>query len=296
MNNNGHGLVLGGGGVLGIAWEVGVLAALGDAGINPLSDARTIVGTSAGTIVASRLLLGHDIAAIEAEQHIEAPAPGAGGPQPDVDLVADLWNRWTTADHMTEELARECGELAMKATALDESLWIALVSFVLGRNDWPDERLKATAVNCDTGERVAWSSDDNVDIVRAAASSCSVPGRFPPITVEAGSPDRYTDGGLWSATNADLAGEPGTERVLVIEPLSVARSPLGRYSARQLSREIAGLEAAGIKVEVLTPSDAYADLTPHMMDPAYRAEAVSIGRRDATAAAKRVADVLASNS
>lgn len=38
-------LVLGGGGTVGVAWEVGVLAALADAGIQP-SDAKVIVGSS----------------------------------------------------------------------------------------------------------------------------------------------------------------------------------------------------------------------------------------------------------
>ena len=43
-------VVLGGGGLAGIAWEVGVLIGLADAGIDVL-DADLVVGTSAGSAV-----------------------------------------------------------------------------------------------------------------------------------------------------------------------------------------------------------------------------------------------------
>jgi predicted acylesterase/phospholipase RssA len=44
-------LVLGGGGITGIAWEIGVLAGLAEAGTD-LSGADLVVGTSAGSVVA----------------------------------------------------------------------------------------------------------------------------------------------------------------------------------------------------------------------------------------------------
>ena len=47
-------MVLGGGGVTGIAWEIGVLLGLADAGID-LTDADLIVGTSAGSVVAAQI-------------------------------------------------------------------------------------------------------------------------------------------------------------------------------------------------------------------------------------------------
>ena len=43
-------LVLGGGGVTGIAWEIGVIAGLADRGID-LAAADVIIGTSAGSVV-----------------------------------------------------------------------------------------------------------------------------------------------------------------------------------------------------------------------------------------------------
>src|SRR3954470_11059972 len=54
-------LVLGGGGVTGIAWEVGLLHGLAEAGVN-LTDATTTIGTSAGSAVAARLTTGTSLA------------------------------------------------------------------------------------------------------------------------------------------------------------------------------------------------------------------------------------------
>src|SRR6185437_2240482 len=50
-------LVLGGGGVAGIAWELGILLGLRDAGVD-VTDADRIVGTSAGAAVAAQVLSG----------------------------------------------------------------------------------------------------------------------------------------------------------------------------------------------------------------------------------------------
>jgi predicted acylesterase/phospholipase RssA len=50
-------LVLAGGGVTGIAWELGVIAGLADDGLE-LTDADLIVGTSAGATVAAQITTG----------------------------------------------------------------------------------------------------------------------------------------------------------------------------------------------------------------------------------------------
>ena len=43
-------LVLGGGGITGIAWELGIIHGLAEEGID-LTEADTVVGTSAGSVV-----------------------------------------------------------------------------------------------------------------------------------------------------------------------------------------------------------------------------------------------------
>src|SRR5690348_15116768 len=49
-----HALVLGGGGVVGIAWETGLLMGLAEAGID-VRNANLFVGTSAGATVAAQI-------------------------------------------------------------------------------------------------------------------------------------------------------------------------------------------------------------------------------------------------
>jgi len=46
--------VLGGGGITGIAWELGLLTGLADAGLD-LTDADLVVGTSAGSVVGAQV-------------------------------------------------------------------------------------------------------------------------------------------------------------------------------------------------------------------------------------------------
>ncbi|HEY6525689.1 MAG TPA: patatin-like phospholipase family protein, partial [Solirubrobacteraceae bacterium] len=52
-------LVLGGGGVLGEAWMMGVLAGIEDGADVDLRDCESFVGTSAGAIVAAHLVAGN---------------------------------------------------------------------------------------------------------------------------------------------------------------------------------------------------------------------------------------------
>src|SRR5215469_4898613 len=52
-----YALVLGAGGVTGIAWETGLLKGLRDAGLD-LTGADLVVGTSAGSVVAAQITTG----------------------------------------------------------------------------------------------------------------------------------------------------------------------------------------------------------------------------------------------
>ncbi|MBI2705507.1 MAG: hypothetical protein HYX32_09490 [Actinobacteria bacterium] len=53
-------LVLGGGGPVGVGWEVGLAAGLGAAGVD-LADADKVIGTSAGSITGAKLAGGADL-------------------------------------------------------------------------------------------------------------------------------------------------------------------------------------------------------------------------------------------
>ena len=72
-------IVLGGGGITGIAWESGIIAGLISAGIN-LAEADTILGTSAGAFVGSALASGYnmeDYYAMQQQGNSEEPSISA---------------------------------------------------------------------------------------------------------------------------------------------------------------------------------------------------------------------------
>ena len=66
------GLVLGGGGITGIAWELGLLAGLAEAGVD-LANADLIVGTSAGSVVGAQIASGTAVEALYRRQ-LEPPS------------------------------------------------------------------------------------------------------------------------------------------------------------------------------------------------------------------------------
>src|SRR5512139_3031061 len=68
----GRALVLGGGGVTGVAWELGLLAGLAEAGVDP-GAADLYVGTSAGSVVAAQVTSGTPIEDLYARQ-LDPPA------------------------------------------------------------------------------------------------------------------------------------------------------------------------------------------------------------------------------
>ena len=71
MSDQRTALVLGGGGITGIAWEIGVLAGLAEAGAD-LTGADLVVGTSAGSVVGAQVTAGADLEALHARQ-LEPP-------------------------------------------------------------------------------------------------------------------------------------------------------------------------------------------------------------------------------
>ena len=63
----GRALVLGGGGVTGVAWELGLLAGLAGRGVS-LDEADLVVGTSAGSVVGAQVCSGTPPAQLYAAQ------------------------------------------------------------------------------------------------------------------------------------------------------------------------------------------------------------------------------------
>lgn len=280
-------LVLGGGGTVGVAWEVGVLAGLADAGVD-LTGAEVVVGSSAGSVVGTHVRQGHSIETLVANQHRPAGDHGADGPvNTDLTPLIDIVTTLRAAKERTPEVLREVGRKAIAADTPPEEEWIHRFERLVGRGEWPDGDLRVTAVDCSTGHRRVWTADDGVALARAVASSCAIPGVFPPVALDG---SRYIDGGLWSSSNLDVVLDTNVEAALFVGPLRA-----GDPSAmRMLEREVELVESTGRLVEVITPGDAFATEigAQHLMNATFRDRGVELGIEDGAAAAARVRALL----
>ncbi len=267
-------LVLGGGGVVGIAWEAGVIAGLAERGVR-LAQADEVIGTSAGSLVGAWLAGGLDFAAIAAAQ-AEPPTGGGGGcgPKPDPAALARIFRIWMAFESVGPEQARELGALALTAPTPPEERSVAWFARELGGATFP-ARLRLTAVDAESGALRVFEAKSGVPLERAVAASCCVPGIFAPVSIEG---RRYVDGGVRSGTSADLARASGATHVLVLAPMVRGNAGLARLMFQRLDAEIAELRDAGVELALVTPSREDARvLGLDFMDPKKRADAVRLG-------------------
>ncbi|WFE40372.1 patatin-like phospholipase family protein [Micromonospora sp. WMMD998] len=276
----GRALVLGGGGVTGVAWELGLLAGLAARGV-PLDEADLVVGTSAGSVVGAQVCSGVPLAELYAAQlrppRDEVPAR----------LGLGVLARWAWAGARGRDAARaraRVGALALAARTPSEQSRRAVIAARLPAREWPARRLLVTAVDAASGGFVVFDAGSGVSLVDAVGASCAVPGVWPPVTVDG---RRYVDGGVRSPVNADLAA--GAGQVVVLAPTSAAVGPMPRLAA-----QVSALRSAGARVAVVAPDRAArAAIGRNVLDPTRRPASARAGFAQATAVADEVAAVWA---
>jgi NTE family protein len=285
-------LVLSGGGPVGIAWEAGVAAGLAAAGAD-LSLADLVVGTSAGSVVGAQIALGREMEAVVQRYRTSGDARGEGRPvatrgasgeqmQKLMEAFAELF----TSDAPPEEKRARIGRVALEAETVPEDAFVGNFRY-LGGEAWPSG-FSCTAVDAVSGQFVVWDEASKVDLVRAVASSCAVPGIFPPITIDG---RRYIDGGMRSVTNADLASGHGRVLVLSLFPSEPGEGGGLDGFRRAFEDELAALRASGAQVEVVSPdAGARSAFGVNLMDPSVAPAAADAGR----AQGERLGDALRS--
>jgi NTE family protein len=273
----GRALVLGGGGVTGVAWELGLLAGLAEAGVD-LTGADLVVGTSAGSVVGAIVTGGEALA--EAYGRQLAPATSEKPARVGLGLLLRYVGSALTRD---ERQARaRVGALALATTTVPEQERRDVIANRLAGADWPTrQRLLITAVSADDGEFVVFDADSRVSLVDAVAASCAVPGVWPPITIHG---RRYIDGGTRAPANVDLAA--GSDIVVVLAPITVA---LRR--AMRVRPQLAALPAGTRSVLVVPDGQARLAIGRNVLDPARRAGAARAGKAQAPAVAQSVGAV-----
>ncbi|MFE9957479.1 patatin-like phospholipase family protein [Micromonospora sp. NPDC005299] len=271
-------LVLGGGGVTGVAWELGLLAGLAARGLD-LTVAELVVGTSAGSVVGAQVCSGTPVEELYAAQL--RPARGEVPARLGVGVLA----RWAWAGARGRDAAQaraRVGAMALAARTPSEESRRAVIVARLPVRDWPARRLLVTAVDAASGEFVVFDAGAQVALVDAVGASCAVPGVWPPVTIGG---RRYVDGGVRSAVNADLA--TGARAVVVLAPTRAGFGPMPRLSA-----QVAQLRSAGAGVVVVSPDRAArAAIGRNVLDPARRAASARAGFAQAAAVAEEVAAV-----
>jgi NTE family protein len=267
----GRALVLAGGGVTGIAWELGILTGLHDRGLD-VRDADLIVGTSAGSSVGAQITSGVDLETLFAAQLVPPEQSAERSVAFDPSAMAKaVQGLMASGPWDPRTLRARIGSYALGASAVPEAERRAIIASRLPAAEWPRDRaLLIVAVDVQTGEERIFDRDSGVFLVDAVAASCAVPGVWPPVTIAG---HRYMDGGMRSTTNADLAR--GYGRVLILSPLGM--DSLGPFGNPQ--EEVAQLEQAGSTVRVVTPdATATQALGPNPLDPARREAAARAGR------------------
>jgi NTE family protein len=275
-------LVLGGGGITGIAWEIGVLAGLAEAGID-LTGADLVVGTSAGSVVGAQMTSGAPREEMYARQ-LEPPAQEKVARVGRATLARYAWAMLSSRGRDVEFRTR-IGALALAAEKAgltpSEQERLDVIGSRLVSAQWPERNLTITAVDAATGEFRTFDRGSGVRLVQAVAASCAVPGVYPPVTIEG---RRYVDGGMRSAANADLA--QGYDRLVVLAPIPRGVGPLASVDA-----QVTGMVS---RVAVVSPDGASRTaIGRNVLDPAAREPAARAGRAQAAQVVARVGEVWA---
>jgi NTE family protein len=271
------GLVLGAGGTLGHAYHVGTLAALAEAtGWDPRS-ADVVIGTSAGSIVASLLRSGFsaaDLAAQSLGDRLSAKgqrlAELLGPPVALSPAASGAVGRGAGSTHLLRRAMLRPGSVRLGAAVaaalppgqVPTELVVGGLRRLFGER-WPDRPTWICAVRLDDGSRVVFGKPGApaVTLAEAVAASCAIPSFFKPVDIAG---QRYIDGGTHSVTNLDLAAGQGLDLVFVSSPMSARTDalrlgldlPIRAATAARLAAEAAAVRRRGTDVIVFQPTAA----------------------------------------
>jgi NTE family protein len=290
-------LVLGGGGVLGEAWMMGVLAGIEDATGFDLRGCEHFVGTSAGSIVAAHLVAGN------------APRrPPSVGTEIEVASAQPVVSGLAAA---AVDAARRAGAWALAAGSTFAPLALGLAApggavmraALLRRLPRPtdtledlrqrvdrssalfDGRLRVAAVDRRSGRRVVFGSPGApyASVGQAVEASCTVPWLFAPVQIGG---REYVDGGVWSPTNLDAAPAGRETHVLCLNPTaSITGSQSILSVMRSVARSAVSIEALvlrrrGAAVQAVAPNlDSAAAMGTNFMDREPRTRVLAAGYR-----------------
>jgi predicted acylesterase/phospholipase RssA len=234
-------LVLAGGGITGVVYELGALRAINDMLVDlSVNDFDVYVGTSAGALVTALVANGftpHEIMQFMDNRHPEIGGVRVG----DVfhanlqDYARRLMNLPRALLSLGANSIRRPGDIALSdiiwefTEVLPSGLYDgnALERFMRkildvpghsNRFDFLEKQLYIVATELDTGNRAVFGQGGKaiVPISRAVAASSAVPVLYRPVQIFGRD---YLDGGLHGTASLDLAIEAGAKLVICINPM-----------------------------------------------------------------------------
>jgi NTE family protein len=264
-------LVLGGGGITGVAWEIGILTGLVQAGID-LRNADLVVGSSAGAIVGAQFTSGTPLEELY-ERQMRPPGyelTARIGLRVKANYVAAVLR---TRDPLT--YLKLIGKMSVSTPDADRR---SVIASRLPVHQWPTGTdLKVTAVDAITGAFTVFDRTSGISMVDAVTASCAVPGVWPAVTIDG---RKYMDGAVRSPANADLAEDAST--VLVLAPIPAGFGPVPSAAA-----QISSLPG---QAHLVTPDAATRKaIGNNTLDPARRGASARAGRAQAAAIASQIA-------
>ncbi|KHK99151.1 hypothetical protein LK09_03840 [Microbacterium mangrovi] len=294
-------LVLGSGGITGIAWTLGVLSTWARGPFD------VVLGSSAGAFAGALLEAPEAFAqACERVSHPDSSsarrdlALALGGaaprllsaPGPLGDPLARAWIVGTVTRRFAASAGSGPRALGAGARAIRKQLairplddvdvralamlaagrrraagpgWVAYWQAQLGDAEWPGE-LQIVAIDSRTGARHVFDRDAGVPLARAVAASTAIPALVGAMPI---GDSAYFDAGILDTTSADLVA--GADAVTVIAP----------YPRPPIDTRVAELRAGGTEVTLLTPSDlAVLGLGQQRLDAAGQRASFELGLRD----------------
>jgi predicted acylesterase/phospholipase RssA len=250
-------LVLAGGGLTGVVYEVGALRAINDMLVDlTVNDFDIYVGTSAGALVTS--LIANGFTPHEIMQFMDDRHPEIGGIHVSDIFQANLSDyarRLLNLPHMLFRLGFNLltrpGDLALSdiiwelTEVLPTGLYDgnALERYVrkilempdrCNRFDFLEKQLYVVATELDSGTRAVFGQGGKaiVPISRAVAASSAVPILYRPVQIFGRD---YLDGGLHGTASLDLAIEAGAKLVICINPMVPLNAKLAHPEENYIS-------------------------------------------------------------
>ena len=188
---------------------------------------------------------------------------------------------------------------------IQDMITAASLAALPGRN-WPvDPQVWVVATDYDSGRRVVFGRDELPAVLAdAVTASCAIPAWYSPVEIAGRS---YIDGGTVSNASADtvlaLVADRTIDDVLVVAPMAAREfdqphSPVTRLErvvrraiTRSIDADVAGLRAAGARVQVLAPGAAeLTTMGANLMNPKGRTAVLQTARRETTRLLAATAD------